>query len=243
MCSVLWECGYLCGDSCMYACGVFVCYINMWGGVFCVCMCVYVYIYSAPFWMSGHPGFLSLFRLLAQFPEKLWADVFDMTVLESYWSLQWVPSAFHLIGCCADTPFYMPSQGLNTLCHEDRARTRLSGLTRSSFTHAAALCGRPLAPDEDQTRLLQKGSQRRQCLTHLASLSSTAAVWRGGLKVTVARSPGPSPPSHSRFLPRLQFKIQHPDTCSPHPTTLIKSYPTVWKTMCIAESVYLILGS
>lgn len=47
-------------------------------------MCVYVYIYSAPFRMSGHPGFLSLFRLLAQFPEKLWADVFDMTVLESY---------------------------------------------------------------------------------------------------------------------------------------------------------------
>lgn len=151
----------------------------------------------------------------------------QMCLIWLSWSLTDHYSGYlqHFISVDAvQTPFPMLSQGLNTLCHEDRARTRLSGLTRSSFTHAAA-------PGEEQTRLLpwekawmgQKGSQRRQRLSHLASLSSTAAVW--GLEVTVAGSPGPSPPSHSRFLPRLQFKIQHPDTCSPHPTTLIKSTP------------------
>lgn len=75
--------GYLCNTSCMCACGVFVSYVIC--GVYvmyvCVCfLCVHVCLcdfYIARFWMSGHPDFLVLFHLLAQFLEQLWADGFD----------------------------------------------------------------------------------------------------------------------------------------------------------------------
>lgn len=58
MCSVLWECGYLCGDSCMYACGVFVCYINMWGVCFLcvhVCLCVHLQCSFSDVWAPWLP--------------------------------------------------------------------------------------------------------------------------------------------------------------------------------------------
>lgn len=103
---------------------------------------------------------------------------------------------------------HKPSRGLSSLCHEDRVRTLLSGLTCSSITHVAALCGRPLALDE---RNAWPPFLLPSCLRR-----------RLGSKGKEALSPA-QPPTHGLcpgYSSRFSYEVEstaHPDTAPPTP--------------------------